>query len=210
MNYHNQKEEELVPGFIFNYGIDVTINWSCSLDFEPKLYDCSNDDIMSGFDVGVICLNNKNFTDDESLIFYNNSSNAENSIWGDYDFRYADYPGFDQMFTLNPNKIDEKYDEIIFFICRPQTRNNKDKNWIDHEQIKEVKDEVCYVNCEIQCRSEYIKIKNIKYEYNKFGAIVLFRFLKNYEGWKLNLKHDIYNNGLIEIIEKYLKNDTKN
>lgn len=209
MNYHHPEEEEVLgQEFIFNHVYRVEINWSCSLDFEPKLYDCSFDDAMSGFDVGLICLKNKKFPDDKSLIFYNNSSNAENSIFGDYDTCYTHYPGFDQMFTLNPNKIDEKYDEIIFFISRPQTKNNKDKNWIDHKLVKEVKDEICYVNCEIQCGIGYIKINNIKYEYNKFGATVLFRFLKNIEVWNLNLKHDIYSNGLIEIIENHLKHST--
>jgi hypothetical protein len=205
MNNHHPKEEVLGPEFIFHQVKNVEINWSNSLGFEPKLYDCSFDEAESGFNIGVICLKNKNFADDKSLIFYNNTSNTENSIYGDYDNSYFAYPGFDQMFTLNPNKIDEKYDEIVFYIFRPQTRNNKDKNWIDHDLVKEVKDKICYVNCEIRCGREYIKIKNIKYEYNKFGAIVLFRFSKIKDVWNLNLKHDIFNNGLIEIIELHLK-----
>ena len=208
MNYFDKKEEISGPEFIFNQVTNVEINWSNSLVFKPKIYDCSFDDASSELDVGVLCLKNKKFVDLESLIFYNNSSNAENSILGDYGYCYLFYPGFDQIFSLNPNKIDMKYDEIIFYISRPQTINSKDKNWIDHELVREMKDEICYVNCRIRCGSEYIVIKNIKYAYNKFGASVLLRFSKNYEGWNLNLEHDVYNNGLFEIIEKHQQHDT--
>lgn len=208
MNYNFPKEEVLGSEFIFNHVNRVEINWTCGLDFEPKLLDCTLSNRV--LDVYALCLKNGFLPDETSLIYYNNSSNSDNSITGDYNIDCYRDPGFDQMFSLNPNKIDIKYDEIIFFIGRPQTRNNKNKNWIDHELVKEVKDEICYVNCMIQCGREYLEIKNIKYEYNKFGATVLFRFLKNNESWNLDLKHYIYNNGLIEIIEKHLKHRTNN
>jgi hypothetical protein len=204
MNYYHPKEEVLGSEFIFNRVYCVEINWSNSLDFEPKLYDCSFDHAMSGLDVYVICLKNGVLPDEKDLVFYNNFSNTDESIEGDYGYCYADYPGFDQCFWIIPSKLTEKYDEILFVIGRPKTRNEKNTNWIDHDLVRKVTDEICYVDCKIlQWENEYHTIRNIKFEYNKNGATVLFKFEKNNSCWTIDLSHNIYNNGLKEIIEKH-------
>jgi hypothetical protein len=41
--------------------------------------------------------------------------------------------------------------------------------------------------------------------FNAHGAIVLFKFVKNNDIWTIDFSHNIYYNGLQEIIEKHLK-----
>lgn len=207
-NKKQRKTEEFVCSeFTFSEVRGVELTWVDSLNPEPKLYDCSFDDAMSGLDVYAICLKNGILPDETSLLFYNNISNSDDSISGDFNYCYVDYPGFDQCFFLSPDKLNIKYDEIIFAIGRPKTRNEKKTNWIDHELVKKVTDETCYVNCRIKKDSsnEYITIKNIDYKYNLYGAIVLFKFVNINGDWTIDLSHNIYFNGLQEIIEKYSK-----
>lgn len=207
-NKKEKKTEEFIC-FEFNFSEvqSVELIWVDSLNAEPKLYDCSFDDAMSGLDVYALCLKNGFLTDETSLIFYNNSSNFDDSIKGDFDCCYYAYPGFDQCFSLRPDKLNIKYDEIIFAIGRPKATNEKNVKWIDHEIVKKVVDETCYVDCRIKKHfsNEYITLKNIEYKYNAHGAIVLFKFVKNNDIWTIDLSHNIYYNGLQEIIEKHSK-----
>ena len=210
-NKKDKKTEEFVCcEFNFSEVHSVELTWVDSLNPEPKLYDCSFDDAMSGLDVYALCLKNGLLPDKTSLIFYNNSSNSDDSITGDFDTCYYEYPGFDESFSLRPDKLNIKYDEIIFAIGRPKTTNEKNAKWIDHEIVKKVVDETCYVNCRIKTNfsNEYITIKNIEYKYNAHGAIVLFKFVKNNDIWTIDLSHNIYYNGLQEIIEKHYKHGT--
>lgn len=205
-NKKEKKTEEFVClEFNFSEVHSVELTWSESLNIEPKLYDCSFDDAMSGLDVYALCLKNGFLPDKTSLLFYNNSSNSDDSIRGDFGYCYLKDPGFDQCFFLCPDKLNIKYDEIVFAIGRPKTTNEKNSNWIDHEIVKKVADETCYVDCRI---NKHIKIKNIEYKYNAHGAIVLFKFVKNNNNWTIDLNHNIYYNGLQEIIEKHLKHGT--
>lgn len=203
-------EEFVCSEFAFLEVRSVELTWVDSLNPESKLYDCSFDDAMSGLDVYVICLKNGLLPDVKSLLYYNNNSNSDDSISGDFNYCYNHYPAFDQCFYLRPDKLNIKYDEIIFAIGRPKTHNEKTPNWIDHELIKKVTGEVCYVNCRIKkgSNNEHITINNIEYKYNLYGAMVLFKFLNNNDNWTIDLSHNNYNNGLQEIIEKHSKHGT--
>jgi stress response protein SCP2 len=203
-------EEFICSEFNFSVVSSVELTWIDSLNPEPKLLDCSFDVVMSGLDVYVICLKNGILPDEKSLIFYNNFSNSDESISGDFNCCYFAYPGFDQSFFLRSNKLNNIYDEIIFAIGRPKTHNEKNIDWIDCELVKKVTDEICYVDCKIKKShtNEYIAINNIQYEFNKYGAIVLFKFQKYNNNWKIDLSHNIYKNGLQEIIEKHSKHGT--
>lgn len=186
----------------------VEIDWSDSLHFEPKLHDCSLNDAMSGFDIYVLCLNEGVFPDNRSLLYYNNSSNSDNSISGDFNTFYTVHPGYDQCFQLNPQILSQKYDEVIFVIGRPKTKNTTNINWIDHSLVKEVSDEICYVNCRLVKtlkKNMHINLKNIEFAYNKNGALILFRIVKTDENWKLDLSHHTFYDGLSELFNKYSK-----
>jgi hypothetical protein len=110
------------------------------------------------------------------------------------------------IFLLNPNKLAESYDEILFFIGRPKSRNTNSENWIDQNLVKNVSDLKCYVNCLIKkdC-DERISLKNIEYDYNRNGALVLFSFKCNNGKWDLDLSQNFYFNGLNEIVEKHYR-----
>ena len=187
----------------------IEINWSDSIKDEPKLVDCSFDDAMSGLDIYVLCLMNNIFPDEKSILFYNNYSNSDESIIGDYNIIHCTYPGYDQSFSLNTKKIDDKYDQILFVIGRPKTRTLNSENWIDQNLVKDVKNEKCFIECSINRKnSSPVIIVNIEYEYNKFGSLVLFEFKKANDSWKLIKNHITYTNGLKEIIEKHYKQGT--
>ncbi len=200
--------EEIIGGNLFNFS-GTTIfdfNWSNSMERELKLFDCSFDDAMNGLDFYVLCLTQGILADDRSLVFYNNCSNADKSLFGDYGTIYATYPGFDQRFVLNSINSNDKYDEILFFIARPLTSNLNCKSWIDHDLVKDVADEKCFIDCTIRNNFDHqMIIKNIEFDYNKSGAMVLISLIKNNNSWSLNLSHDVYLNGLNEIIEIYHK-----
>ncbi len=205
------KKEETIIGRELNLHETrfVEISWTDDLEFEPKLFDCSFDDAMEGLDVYALCLNSGFLTNEKNILFYNNFSNIDNSLLGDYGYCYLDYPGFDQCFTLIPNQLATKYDEILFLIGRPQSREPKNKSWINKDLLKDAVNEKCYISVTIKKISgESYTIKNIKYDYNIYGAMVLFGFKKNNNLWSLNISHDFYLNGLSEIIEKLLKSGT--
>lgn len=53
---------------------------------------------MAGLDIYVLCLHNGVLSDEDSLLFYNNPSNKDDGIVGDYNTRYANFPGWDHFF----------------------------------------------------------------------------------------------------------------
>ena len=210
MNKKENKEELIGEDFDFFETKFIEVTWSDYLASEPKLFDCSFDDAMSGLDVYALCLNLGFMPDEKSLLFYNNYSNLTKSLEGDYDWRYGDMPDFDQCFILNPQNFDKEFDEILFIIGRPKTKNSTSKAWIDSNQIKDVIEEICLVDCKIRAKNgiDYLMIRNIKYEYNKYGAMVLFGVKKIDDSWIIDLSHYQYLNGLSDIIERHFKTAT--
>ncbi len=206
MNIEDKKEEIIGTEFQFHKLRSIDVNWTNSLSFEPKLDDCSINDSIEGLEIYVVCLKNGVLPDDKSILFYNNYSTEENSLIGDYGTMYCVYPGCDQSFTIYPELIGNKYDEILFIIGRPKSNNSKEDNWIDQDQVKDVVDEICFIDCKIDTTRSvgYISINNIRYEYNKYGAMVQFS-LKNNDNWELNLSHALYTDGLFEIVAKHSK-----
>lgn len=196
MKEQDFKGEIIGTNFIFNKSIEVRINRTQSLKFKPIMPDSA----VEHFKIGIICLNNKKLPDNESLIFMENSS-GEDQIVKEHHFICCFYPGYDNFYTIDTNKNEGKYDELIFFICRPKSDNKN--SWIDHETVKSFSNEVCYISFEIGSRDDSTQINNIPFEYNKFGATVLFKLFRDNDDWKLNLNRNNFQNGLIDIMEKY-------
>lgn len=197
--------------FNFRYLHEIDINFTNSLEFFPELKNCSKQDSEYGFEIYVICLKNGILPDNSSLLYYNNYSTIDKSIAGDYGTMYADYPDYDRSFEINPELIDKMYDEIIFLIGRPKSYVSKNEEWIHQDLVKDVIEDFCFVECKLLFADQIhscISISKIKYEYNKFGAMVLFSLKKNNNQWNLNLKNKTYTNGLFQIVVKHNKMHT--
>jgi len=155
----------------------------------------------------VLGLLNNEIPDYRSLVFYNNESNINNSIIGDFGCCYLHYPGFDREFNIELYKINSIYDRVVFLIGRPMTNNDKCHSWINYKMVENVKKEVSQVACHINGK---LVLKNKNYQYNQFGAMTLFELCKSNDIWELDFNDKTYKQGLNEIIEQYKKTGTNN
>ena len=216
----NREEQLFDLEFDFTKKCLIQINWNASFGSEiMKTYDCSFDDTYSGLDIYVIGLKNDLMPDDSSLLFYNSEHkteageicNKDKSIvchqgidineCFDEDWE-GNYDVYDTIISIDFNAIKRSYDQILFIIGRPSTDTPNSNNWIDEKRIKKVINEANYIDCFI---NDSLVVQNIIYSYNQNGAMTLFEFKSTNNEWGLNINHDIFKQGLKEIIEKYHK-----
>lgn len=216
----NREEQLFDLEFDFTRKCLVQINWSASFcDEIMKTYDCSFDASCTGLDIFVVGLNNYLIPDESSLLFYNSVYKTEAGLICNQDKSIVCQRGidinksfyellegknddYDTIVSINFNAIKLKYDKILFLIGRPHTDTPNSINWIDEKRIKEVNNEVIYVDLFF---NNTLVVHNIRYYYNQNGAMTLFEFCKTNNKWGFNINHDTFKQGLKEIIEKYYK-----
>jgi hypothetical protein len=202
MTYSKDRKEELIGSeFNFNETTIVEIELNHNLGSDDKLDESSFVDSMHRFDVYAICLNNGYMKNEKDLLYYDKFSNNDNSLSHSEGISCLFNPGNKQLFNLDIKKLAVKYDEVLFFIGRKQ---------INDEFIENAAGEIYYIDCTLEkdFLSGSFTIKNIKYDYNKYEAMLLFGLKNSNEIWRLDLNHVVYKNGINELIAKYLKTDS--
>ena len=188
--------------FEFDSGdIEININYSNDLELEMNIPDSPDGAYLELYALG---LHKNQMPNKKSLIYFNNPADSDEGIILE-DCVFCDYPGYDIALFLDLKKINFNYDRIIFIIGRPMAGNATPETWICEKSVKDAIKEVCCIDCLI---NESSVLKNIKYQYNKFGAMSLFELKKTKDFWKLNVRNDVYKNGLKEIIDKHYANGT--
>jgi stress response protein SCP2 len=200
----NREEQLFDLQFDFTKKCLVQINWSASFGSEgPKLYDCSFDAAMAGLDIYVIGLKNDLMPDESSLLFYNSAHKTETGEICNKDksiVQGENYDDYDTIISIDFNTLKSNYDKILFLIGRPYTDTPNFINWIDEKRIKKVINESNYVDCFV---NDSLVVQNINYCYNQNGAMTLFEFRSTNNEWVFNINHDMFKQGLNEIIKKY-------
>jgi hypothetical protein len=201
MTYSKDIKEELIGSeFNFNETTIVEIELNHNIESDAKFNESSFVDEMHRFEIFAVCLNKGQMLNEKSILYYNKFSNNENSLSLSEGISCLYNPDNKHLFSLDIKKLAVKYDEILFFTGRTQT---------NAEFIENVADEIYYIDCTLEkdFLSDSFTIKNIKYDYNKFGTMLLFGLENSNENWCLDLNHVVYKSGINEIIEKYLKTD---
>ncbi len=200
MTYSKDRKEELIGSeFNFNETTIVEIELNHNLGSDDKLDESSIVDAEHQFEIYAVCLNKGQMLNEKSIIHYNKILNQDNSLSLSEGISCLFKPDNKQLFSLDVKKIALTYDEVLFFVGRPQTSD---------VFIENVDDEICYVDCTLErdFLSDSITIKNIKYDYNNYCAMLLFGLKNSNVSWRLDLSHDVYKNGLNEVIDKYFQN----
>jgi len=196
----------------------VQINWSHSINEAPKLYDCSFDDMLDGFDLFALEAKDGKMLDDDSLLFYNSTNKTREGkiathnqgiicckgIGFDNELNEQDKfnEKYDGIFIVNFSKIHLSADSLMFFIGRPKTDSSPFEGWINKRKVQKVLNEKVYIDIFI---NEVLVKSYCAFYYNKWGALKILEFVRYSENWKINLDNHEFKNGLQEIVNQYRK-----
>jgi stress response protein SCP2 len=198
--------EQLLKAFRSNKVKSIQFDWSNDLDFEPKLPDCAVNGEFQGMDIYILCLKDSYLPDENSILFYNNPRNSQNTIDGDFGHVcFLHHPGYDEDIRLDLNALSRDYDQILFLIGRPKAYREDCETWIDYSLVENCKEDICNVRCSFYLSDLESPCVNFKFEYNKVGAMVLFELKLQNGFWEFRNNNKCYENGLQEIVAKYNK-----
>lgn len=178
----------------------ITFNWSDSLSIRINMPDVSpHDQFLRVYAVG---LNQGKLPDARSLLYYNNMSNKNQSLSGDYGYSYYEYIGHDRHIDVKLDQLNPIYDRVLFIVGRPKAEHSEEEIWINEKLVEGAKNERSKVVCKINGKSV---IEDTNFYYNQFGAITLFELCKSNDIWELKKNDQTYKGGLNEIIDEYGK-----